>query len=89
MLIAAKPAITTAGTTDPSALVLRLYQPTNEVLETTVKLGGAWRHASDVTAITALENPDHRTPVAAITNGFTVRMPTALFTVKVAVAIKA
>ncbi len=83
ILTVAKPLIQADGTTDPSTLVLRLYQPTNANQTVNVALGSQWSTSTSAAAITALEDPDSRTSVNSTKGSFSAAMTTALCTVKV------
>jgi len=84
-----------AGTEDPSALVLRIYQPTNAPLRVTIRTAARRRFPLQpqltVERMTALEVPLHGKPVARLdddgqTDQFSVLARRALTTVAVRTA---
>lgn len=80
------PAIITAakpGSFDPTSLVLRVYQPSNDIATVQVTLGSP---STDARVVNALEG-DWEGPDMTLTpddSGFSLRMPSALGTVQIA-----
>ncbi|HXU36179.1 MAG TPA: hypothetical protein VN937_07420 [Blastocatellia bacterium] len=79
VILAAKP-----GDVSPETMVLRLYQPTNSNASQTLSVTLGTGQPSQVTAVTALEDPIANAPVIPINeNGFTIDVTTALNTVAI------
>lgn len=80
VLLAAKP-----GDVAPETLVLRLYQPTNSTTGQTLSVTLGAGQPSQVTAVTALEDPitENAPAISINSNGFTIDVMTALNTVAV------